>query len=234
MPGIRRLHDANLVTRFARGLVVPAAHRRPVPVVSPDHEDLRKTERHELARRDQKVALGLRGRRAAHELLDDVVADALLVEIGEVGRGSEGENGEGNHRLCRGEDRAVGEAPPRAQPERELPSRRVSHREHAIEIEGVLLRHRTQVVGALRHVRECARPAAARISDPAILERPGRDSFPGERRRELPDVGEVVPGQPAASVDEEDDRVRAGAARKPQLAELERVLAIGDLPVRRG
>src|SRR5690348_11103827 len=77
-------------------------------------------------------------------------------------------------------------------------------------------------------VFERSGPAAAVVADPPVLERPCREAALGERRGEGADVGDVVLGAPAAAVDHDRDRERTFALRHLQLAELERIGAVGD------
>ena len=67
-----------------------------------------------------------------------------------------------------------------------------------------------ELVDRRRHVLERARPAAARLADPPVLDVPRRvaaaDEIGGQRFHQV----EAVRGPPEPTVDQDDDRVRAG------------------------
>ncbi len=63
------------------------------------------------------------------------------------------------------------------------------------------------MVGAASDVLKSSRPASSLIADPPVFEGPGGDAVAGQRRRELAAMSDVVLGQPAASMDEDGDRV---------------------------
>ena len=71
------------------------------------------------------------------------------------------------------------------------------------------------------------------IANPTILEGPGRDAVARQRRHELAAMCDVVLSQPAASMDEDGDRVRSASGRKTQVAKLQRVLTVLDARVGR-
>lgn len=85
-----------------------------------------------------------------------------------------------------------------------------------------------QVVRPARNILERAGPPAPGIPDAAVLQSPRGEPRLGERGGEAPDVTEAVFGEPAPAVEDDRDRVRALAFRQTQLAELQRVAAVGD------
>src|SRR3982750_946325 len=91
----------------------------------------------------------------------------------------------------------------------------------AVEIQRVFPGELAEIIGPVRDVPKRARPAAALIADATILETPDREAAVGKRLLDRAGVRDIVLGQPAPAMDEHDDRMRTGALRKPQIAELQ-------------
>ena len=177
------------------------------------------------------VRLVLRG--AAEELRDGVAADAARrprPKVGDAGERDDATEAQGIGDVKR---RAPRQARPGREPERELAAGRVAEGDDAAEVERMLLRGLAQVVGPAGHVLERARPAAPGVAEAAVLEAPRRVALGGERRGEAAHVVEAPRRLPAAAVDDDHDRVRAGTLRQPQLGHLLRRRAVGDRVVGR-
>jgi hypothetical protein len=93
----------------------------------------------------------------------------------------------------------------------------------AVEVEWRRARELLDVVDGAKDVVESAGPAAAGIAEAPVLDVPRRDPVRGEIEAQMAGVGEGVDRLPVPTVHHHDDRVRAGARRKPQVAELERI-----------
>ena len=121
----------------------------------------------------------------------------------------------------------------RGEPEREVAAGRVAEDDDAVEVERVRLRDLAQVVGAAGHVLERARPPAARVADPAVLEAPRREILRGQGRGQGTHLVERPRHLPAAAVDHEDDGVGTAPLRQAQLGHLLGGRTVGDRVVGR-
>ena len=88
------------------------------------------------------------------------------------------------------------------------------------------------MVRAATNVEESARPAAAVVADPAILEAPHREAAVGHGLFERRDVRNVVLRKPASAVNEYHHRVRAGAFGEPQVAKLQCTRSVLNFVIR--
>src|SRR5688572_21831308 len=92
----------------------------------------------------------------------------------------------------------------------------MTDRDRAREIKTVGWCERADVVGRDGHVPECARPATALVTQPSILDVPGRDSGGRQCRGEWPHVVQghclrrilAEPRKPAAAMDYDRHRMR--------------------------
>src|SRR5687767_13223495 len=88
-----------------------------------------------------------------------------------------------------------------AGPEREVPPRGMAHHDGTRRLYGEVPGKERQMVHSSSDVLKGTRPAAARNTDPAVLDVPGRDPFAGESLAEMPGVFEAVARAPEAAVD---------------------------------
>ena len=150
-------------------------------------------------------------------------------QVGDAGERDDAAQAQGLRGARRG---ALGQPRPRREPERELPAGRVAEGDDAVQVERVLPRGLAQVVGAAPRLRACpaSRPP---VPEAPVLQAPRRVALGGESRREAAQLVEGPGRLPAAAVDEDHDRVRAGSVRQPQLGHLLRRRAVGDRVVGR-
>ena len=107
----------------------------------------------------------------------------------------------------------------------------MSHENNTLNIKGKARRQASNVPNGLYDIVKRARPAAALLAHPAILDVPhGKASF-GQRQAKDIGVVEAVPRPPVAAMDEDDHRMRPLTRRQPEIAELIGVRPIPDLPV---
>ena len=114
-----------------------------------------------------------------------------------------------------------------------MPAGRVAHHHDPIEVERVLHRERAHSVHRLHHVDERAGPLASGIAEAAVLDVPARDPVSRKVGAQMAGVRQVVDRLPIATMDIDDQRKPALTSREPQVAELERLDAVGDARVRR-
>ena len=114
-----------------------------------------------------------------------------------------------------------------------MPARGVPHRDDPIKVEPVRLGDNAQVVGAAADVRKGARPAAAVVTDPTVLERPRCDATARQSRCQLCAMCNVELRLPATAVDENGNRVRTFPSWQSQVDELQRIAAVMNTSVRR-
>jgi hypothetical protein len=142
----------------------------------------------------------------------------------------EGEGGgAGERRRIAIAERTRRDAATPGEPEGEMPTRRVPDRDDASEIESMVWRERPQVLGGGGDIDECAGPAAARLTDPPVLDIPTGDAARGEVIAESIHQVESVAGAPVATVDKDDDRVWPHPARHAQIAEAGRRGTVAQL-----
>ncbi len=89
------------------------------------------------------------------------------------------------------------------------------------------------MVGRETNILKRPRPAAARISDPSVLEVASDASSLGERRTEVANVLQVICRTPETTVDHEQEWEGPLASGKAQLCKLMRSLTILDTLVER-
>src|SRR4030095_8699091 len=95
----------------------------------------------------------------------------------------------------------------RRQPECQMASRRVTYRDHTIQVQLESVRHRGHIDGASGHIVKCSGPTATRISDPPILQIPDREPRVGERFANRPHVFEIIIRAPESAVYDDHDRM---------------------------
>ena len=127
--------------------------------------------------------------------------------------------------------RRRGQPVPGGEPQREVPAGRVADVTTRVAIDRRQRERRRRAAAATSVER--ARPAAARLADPAVLDVPGGEPA----RREVAARGVIsVRSQPHRQKPpwiEDDDRPGAVAGREVEVADLVGMVAVGDLPGRR-
>ena len=108
----------------------------------------------------------------------------------------------------------------RREPERQLPSRRMPGRNHALQIQVVAVRKRDQMLGSADDVVRHSGPIAARIAHPAILQAPYRGASSRQCGAQVTGMIQVVSVSPVAAVNKDHGGMRAGAMREEKIAEL--------------
>ncbi len=150
----------------------------------------------------------------------------------DIRRSGQTEHAAERDRIGGGERRPCGQPLASREPQRQVPTRRVADGDHPIQIEGILCGELAQVIRAVGDVLERARPAAALVSDTAILESPGGDAFVGQAIRQRADMSDIVLREPATAVDHDRHGKRPRPCGQAQLPELERAVAVGEAHVR--
>ena len=107
----------------------------------------------------------------------------------------------------------------------------MSYENNTLDIEGKARRQASNVVNALYDIVKRARPAAALLAHPAILDAPHGKAGLSQRLAEEIGVVEAIPCPPVAAVDKDDNRMRPLTRRQPEIAELIRVRPVADMPV---
>ena len=87
------------------------------------------------------------------------------------------------------------------------------------------------MANALHDIVKRARPAAALLAHPAILDVPHGKAGLSQRLAEEIGVVEAVPCPPVAAMDKDDNRMRPLTRRQPEIAELIGVRPVADPPV---
>src|SRR5215471_9430866 len=105
--------------------------------------------------------------------------------------------------------------------------------DHTIEVEFILLRDLSQMIGGERYVFKSAWPSSTIITDPAIFDAPSGDTGFGERLAQVAHVRKAVFRHPTPAMNDNGDRMRSGYLGQPQLAELIFVRAVRDALIRR-
>src|SRR5579863_9074997 len=105
---------------------------------------------------------------------------------------------------------------------------RMSHRDHAIRVQFMLIRDLRKMRSAGADVIEGSGPSAARVAETPILQAPGGDALACERLAHVSEMRQVIFGSPIATVDHDCRGMRSVASRRAQLAELKLVRAVGD------
>ena len=117
---------------------------------------------------------------------------------------------------------------PSGKPQGEVPARRMAGRDETGEIQPVSVGMAAQGIGGRGDVEERVRKAAAAV-DAAIFDIPDGDpAAPQIVGDPVHDVALGDFGLPAAAMDHQDDGMGAVVRRKPQIDDLQRVVAIGN------
>ncbi len=93
---------------------------------------------------------------------------------------------------------------PPSQPERQMRTRRMAHRDHAVQVHGIVLRERCHVLATGGYILKSRRPAAPCRAHPSVFNRPRRHPSRLQRRTEVPRIGEVICRLPPSSMHEDD------------------------------
>src|ERR1035438_5086290 len=104
----------------------------------------------------------------------------------------------------------------------------MSRRDYALKVQGITARQCRDVFRTVQHILERAWPAATRIADPAVLDAPGSRACAGQRREKMSGVIQIVRCSPEPAVNENDDGMRPRSRGQAEIAELQRILAVGN------
>ena len=102
------------------------------------------------------------------------------------------------------------------------------------KVQRITARQCLDMFRTVQHVIQSARPAAARIADPAILDVPSCRAGAGQGRAKMSSVVQIVSVSPVPAVNEDDHGMRARPVRYSNIAELQRVFAIRNARVSLG
>ena len=105
------------------------------------------------------------------------------------------------------------------------------HKNNTLNIKGKGRRQTADVSNAPHDIVKRARPAAALLAHPAILDVPHGKAGLGQRLAKGIGVVEAVPRPPVAAMDKDDHRMRPWTCRQPEIAELIGVRPVADMPV---
>jgi hypothetical protein len=228
------------VIALAAGVVGPALGelRRDLIVVGALDKDLGDAERKQQARVGGGVAVWVFSWAASHKGAD---GGAAVVEAEDAAEGEDeseidcaGEGDEAFERkigLWRGEYAGVRDVVAAGQPEGKLASGGVAGGENVADVEGEGLGEFWHEVHAGGGVLEGAWPATAGVADAAVLDGPDGCALGRHGLAEKAGVVEVEGVAPPSAVEEDDERVELiwlAARRQPQVAELEREVAVGE------
>jgi len=196
-------------------------HRDGLVLLPVEHELLH-SERQALARRGERIALGMLLGRSTHERECGLVrgrGDSGQAEIGDTRLGDDGTRTD-TRRSAGGVAR---ERRPRRGPEGKLTACAVTDRANSIEIERGL--EIGQQVDPRGDVGERLRPATA-VSCAPVFEVPRGEIFPREVLAKSRHQRPVVARFPVAAVDDHDHCMRPAAVGQEQLAELARIVSV--------
>ena len=125
---------------------------------------------------------------------------------------------------------AVGRQPaPAREPQRQMAARGMAHRDNPVQIERIVFGEHRKLIRCLRGIGEGTRVAAAAAIDAAIVDVPDRDPAVAQVVGDpvhQPPIGDAR--LPATAMDHQHDRERPLACRQPQVADLQRIGAVGD------
>lgn len=102
------------------------------------------------------------------------------------------------------------------------------HKNKTLTIQGKGRFQAANVANASNDIVKRARPAAALLAHPAILDVPHGKAGHGQRSAEGIGVVEAVPRPPVAAVNKDDHRTSLLTCRQPEIAELIRVRPVPD------
>lgn len=109
----------------------------------------------------------------------------------------------------------------------------VAGKHDPFEVDGMMVRQRSKMIGPASHILEGAGPAATDVANSTVFQRPDGQSPGGKIGSRPGHVADIVVGQPAAAVQKDDHGERSVARRQPEFAELLRGIAIKEDMVRR-
>jgi hypothetical protein len=153
--------------------------------------------------------------------------------VTKVADSGEGNGAEERQWIPRRERSSGRDTVPARQPEGEVAAGRVTDGHGAPEIQVVLPGKATQRVDSPGNIEKRAGPATSFVADAPVLDVPGGDARPGERRAEVTGVSQVVLSAPEPAVEDDGDRVWPAGSGKPEIAELEVEWPVRDAPIRR-